>query len=252
LEWDVDADPGNGPSGWITAEVLYDGEHSLSVLGADNGVEVAVVNTPVDGEFFLLENRQQSSIDADLSESGILIYHIDTSEPVNNEESMPPFRVWLEDPGTRLGKRGAAYSEDDGPEQVAFTPETDPSSNTNDGQSSGIAITSIGPESELMSFVLQGAGAGPIPTSFVVGPSPSTTGFITAYLPEVGTSGAVLELYNLAGRRVTRRDLPPGANSYGLSLPRYLSSGAFVVVYRSPLVTYSAPVVVLPPSSSGS
>ena len=158
--------------------------------------------------------------------------------------------MWLEDPGSRIGKRGAAYSEDDVPEQVAFTPETDPSSNTNDGQSSGIAITSIGPEAELMSFVLQGAGAGPVPTRFLVSPSPSTTGFITAYLPEPGTLGSVLELYDLSGRRLTKRDLPPGSHYYGLSLPPSLSSGLFVVMYRSSTVRYSAPIVYLSRSAS--
>lgn len=251
LEWDVDADPENGISGWVTPEVLYDGEHTLSALGAETGVEVAVVNTPIDGEFFLIENRQQSSVDADLHESGVLIYHVDASEPVNNIESSPPFRLWLEDPGTRPGKKGAAYAEDDGPEQVSFTPETDPSSDTNDGQSTGIAITSIGPEAELMSFILQGAGQGSVPTRFLVGPNPSNTGFLTAYLPEPGILGAVLELYDLSGRRVTKRELPPGAHSYSLSLPRSLSSGTFVVTYRSSAVRYSAPIVYLAASSPG-
>jgi immune inhibitor A len=251
LEWDVDADPRNGISGWVTPQTLYDGEHTLSALGTETGIEVAVVNTPVDGEFFLLENRQQSGVDADLHESGVLIYHVDTSEPVNNVESTPPFRLWLEDPGTRPGKRGAAYSEDDGPEQVSFTPETDPSSGTYDGQSSDIAITSIGPEAGLMSFVLQGAGQGPVPTRFLVGPNPSTTGFVTAYLPEPGSLGAVLELYDLSGRRLIKRELPPGAHSYSLSLPRLLSSGTFVVLYRSSAANYSAPIVYLATTSSG-
>jgi hypothetical protein len=144
-----------------------------------------------------------------------------------------------------LGKKGAAYSEDDGPQQTSFTPETDPSSDTNDGEASGIAVTAIGPEAEMMSFLVQGAGEPVVSATFLVGPNPTTTGYVTAYLPEQGGEEAVLEVFDLIGRRVARREVPPGANQYGLSIPTNVPSGTFLIVYRAPTVRYHTPLIYL-------
>ncbi len=247
LEWDVDADPSNGVSGWIEAKKAYDGEHLISRLGGETGVELLQISTPISSEYFLVENRQQNGIDCGLIEAGILIYHIDESQPVNNDESNPPYRVWLEDPGRRAQKRGAAYSADDGPDQAAFTPATEPSSDSNRGEPTNIAITSIGLEGEEMTFLLAGAGGTQPGEFFLAWPVPITPGApLTALLPEIGGQQGVLSLYNLGGRRVAARNVIAGSYSYRLDLPHGLSAGAYALVYKSSATSYSLPLVVAP------
>ncbi|MBN1424153.1 M6 family metalloprotease domain-containing protein [Candidatus Fermentibacteria bacterium] len=256
LEWDIDAEPATGVSGWSTPTYLYDGTHTIPTLGTGNG-DVQIVMTLVDSEYFLLENRSQTGLDAALSEAGILIYHVDTSQPVNNVESMWPFRVWLEDPGDRSYKRGAAYAEEDGPSQTAFTPATSPSSDSNRGMATGIAITAIGPRSPCMPFRLQGAGLPPEVPHLLswpegrlkAGPWPARPGgTLEVILPMPAPPGSRIDLVDMAGRRLAVGSLTAGQSRYSLHVPQGIRSGVFILLYRASDAAHTAPVLVLHPS----
>lgn len=246
LEWDIDAEPSNGIQGWITPDPLHDGEHTIGALGAA-GEEVHLVFTPIASEYFLLENRTCDGLDGALPEAGVLIYHIDTSEPVNNVESSPPFRVWLEDPGQRPYKRGAAYSQDDGPSQTAFTPATTPSSDSNRGQPTGIAVTAIGPTGLRMTFRL--AGSTPVipQDHLVVRPVPARAGgILSVVLPAGVASDGTLDLVDLQGRRLTSRRLFGGEVQLLFDLPAHPHHGVGVLSYRVGDRRFSTPVIIVP------
>ena len=251
LEWDIDADPTNGMNGWMTPLSIQDGGYGVSRLGSDNGTELYLVETPVSGEYFMIENRIQFGVDRAIPESGILIYHIDESQPVNNIESNPPYRVWLEDPGIRGYKRGAAFSSDDGAEQSAFTPETEPGTQTNRGFETGVAITAISEESEVMNFVLSGLGGPGKPDEFMVFPTRITPGeAVTAVLPEVGAENGAIGLYNLQGRALSRHTVAPGAIAYVVDIPAWTRSGTYFIVYSSSTVHHATHVIVVPVEGS--
>ena len=174
LKWDFDARPQNGRLGWIQP-VQITHNQKIDVPSFELGpktnklfkIDIHSSATPVHGEateFFLIENRNKTSgatFDTHLPESGILIWHIDETNPYPLGTFDASQQIWLEDPadpehlGTYLQEGvelidvrtitdGAAYSADDG--QTAFTPGTVPSSNANDGTVTGISLTNIGSE----------------------------------------------------------------------------------------------------------
>ncbi len=245
LEWDLDADPNNGISGWLTPVFCNDGAHRLVALGSGQ-TDVHLVRTPFPTEYFLVENRVREGVDTALPEAGILIYHIDTAEPVNNVESRPPFRVWLEDPGQRPLKRGAAYSRDDGPSQTAFTPVTNPSSVSNHGEDTGVAIMDIGPRGPVMTYHL--AGTTPVVQTdrLLVWPVPARPGTtVNVVVPTGAPADGRLLLMDLAGRCLVSRDLPGGAALAPLDLPDR-PHGVFVLVYRTPTSVHASVVPLTP------
>lgn len=61
--------------GWCNIEEITEGEDLLLKPSATDNL-IYQVNTPIDGEFFLLENRQQTSFDSSCPGHGMLIYHI--------------------------------------------------------------------------------------------------------------------------------------------------------------------------------
>jgi len=154
LKWDFDAIPENGRCGWIEPiEIEMNMSdlkvHSFELPPADN--KLYKINIPGKNgkEFFLIENRNQTAsglYDTYLPESGILIWHIDENKSRGNTDASN--RMWVEDPtdpehlDSQNITQGAAYSTDDN--QTSFTPGTNPNSNANDGNVSGISIINIG------------------------------------------------------------------------------------------------------------
>jgi len=132
-------------------------------------------------EHFLIENRQAvvGSYDQYIPESGILIYHIDTSMPDNIGNTNPPvrdndgppdnsyYKVQLEQPGgagnDAYGNpfggpnyRGAiptaAYSLDDC--HFVFNPIIAPNSSSNDGTKTNISIITMSREGSVMNVTI--------------------------------------------------------------------------------------------------
>ena len=174
LKWDFDARPQNGRLGWIQPVQITQNQ-KINVPSFELAPETdklykidihssAVLFRGEATEFFLIENRNKDSgatFDTHLPESGVLIWHIDETNPYPLGSFDASQQIWLEDPADpehfgiyqqdgdefidiRLITEGAAYSADDG--QTAFTPGTVPNSNANDGTVTGISITNIGPE----------------------------------------------------------------------------------------------------------
>lgn len=61
--------------GWCNIEEIAEGEELVLKPSATDNM-IYQVNTPIDGEFFLLENRQQTSFDSSCPGHGMLIYHV--------------------------------------------------------------------------------------------------------------------------------------------------------------------------------
>ena len=174
LKWDFDARPQNGRLGWIQPVQITENQRidvpSFELAPKTDKlfkIDIHSLATLLRGEateFFLIENRNKGSgatFDTHLPESGILIWHIDETDPYPLGSIDASHQIWLEDPtdpehlgifqqdgdafiDIQLITEGAAYSADDG--QTAFTPGTLPNSNANDGTITGISITNIGTE----------------------------------------------------------------------------------------------------------
>lgn len=242
LKWDFDARPQNGRLGWIQPVQITQNQ-KIDIPNFELGpktnklfkIDIHSSATPVRGEateFFLIENRNKTSgatFDTYLPESGILIWHIDETNPYPLGTYDASQQIWLEDPAdpehlgiylqddvelidVRTVTDGAAYSADD--EQTAFTPGTVPNSNANDGTVTGISITNIGPEGPTI----------PILVSFGDTYEPNDT-FATAF-PIAYAQTYESFLFNLSDTRdvyalkatrditilVTLADIPPGKN----------------------------------------
>ena len=174
LKWDFDARPQNGRLGWIQPVQIIENQKidvpSFELVPKIDKlfkIDIHSSAAPFRGEateFFLIENRNKDAsaiFDTHLPESGILIWHIDETDPYPLGTIDASQQIWLEDPtdpehhgifqqdgdefiNVQLITEGAAYSANDG--QTAFTPGTLPNSNANDGTVTGISITNIGAE----------------------------------------------------------------------------------------------------------
>ncbi len=247
LKWDFDARPQNGRLGWIQPVEITQNQKidvpSFEIAPGTNKlfkIDIRSSSPPLRGEateFFLIENRNKTSgatFDTHLPESGILIWHIDETNPYPLGSIDASQQIWLEDPTDpdHLGinqqgddafidlhaiTEGAAYSADD--EQTAFTPGTLPNSNANDGSITGISITNIGAEGlTIPIWVFFGDTYEPndmLSTAF-----PITYG--ATYESFLFSSTDTRDVYKLEAIRgitilVTLADIPPNKN-YRLSL----------------------------------
>jgi len=159
LKWDFDANPFNGVEGWLEpVNLTSHGSYSVDSFELPQGNKLYKIDIPgkLGREYFLIENRNKLSgaiYDSHIPESGIVIWHIDENKSTYFTNAR---KVWVEDPsdpahsGPSDITAGAAYSADDG--QTSFTPATQPNSNTNDSEYSGIIITDIGSEGMSMDF----------------------------------------------------------------------------------------------------
>ena len=246
LKWDFDARPQNGRLGWIQPVQITENQKidvpSFELApGTDKLFKIDIHSSavPVGGEateFFLIENRNRDSgaiFDTHLPESGILIWHIDETNPYPPGSIDASHQIWLEDPtdpehlGTsqqddgfidiQLITEGAAYSADD--EQTAFTPGTLPNSNANDGTFTGISITNIGAEG-LTIPILVSFGDTYEPNDMLATAFPITYGeTYESFLFSLTDTRDVYRLEAVQGVTIliTLSDIPPDQN-YQLSL----------------------------------
>ncbi len=164
IKSDIDSDPTNGYVGWLTAETLsQSGDYSLTQLPDESGDRLYRVDIPGSGEYFLMENRQNTGYDVSVPDTGIVIYHVDESMPdgatdwtINDGSPASSFyRIIVEDPGDPddvFIKDDAAYSSEDG--QTVFDAASVPNSLSNLGRDSGIAISEISASAQVMTFTL--------------------------------------------------------------------------------------------------
>ena len=247
LKWDFDGRPQNGRLGWIQPVQITENQKidvpSFELAPKTNKlfkIDIHSSRNPEAGEateFFLIENRNKGSgatFDTYLPESGILIWHIDETQPYPVGTYDASHQVWLEDPTDpeHLGTYqqdgiesinvltitdGAAYSLDDG--HTAFTPGTVPNSNANDGTVTGISITNIGAEGLTIPMLIS-FGDTYEPNDTIVTAFPIMYG--ETYESFIFDATDVRDVYELQAVRgitllVTLADIPPN-NKYRLSL----------------------------------
>jgi len=105
---------------------------------------------PASGEYFLIENRQQIGFDASLPGSGLLIWHIDESQPNNNDANRRLACVMQADTNSStstIGEEGDMWEDS----EEGFSNSSIPSSHFFDGRPSGVSVTNISSSSEIMS-----------------------------------------------------------------------------------------------------
>jgi len=217
LKYDIDADATNGVSGWLSrTDVLGEGTISIGQLETNAVGSLYRILVPGSREYFLLENRQQTSYDASLPEAGILIWHIDEGMPDGTGllNDGPPnnsyYRAWVEAPGVApnfsavRSVAGAAYSLND--DEITFSPYTIPNSNANSGTPSGVSITNISAESSVMTAYISGVITASIFEKAKNFPNPFYSGsqqYTNIYLPITywGRDFDV-RIYNMSGTTV--------------------------------------------------
>jgi M6 family metalloprotease-like protein len=164
LKWDMDGIPENGRHGWITPIQLDRNMLGVSIpaFSSPEGVPpLYKVDLPgkQGREFFLIENRSRkvARFDTGIPDEGLIIWHVDESK--ERSSFSVAARLWVEDPADPLHEnltstitQDAAYAAEDG--QTAFTPATKPSTDANDGSSSGISVLDIGKSGPKMTFNL--------------------------------------------------------------------------------------------------
>jgi len=105
-------------------------------------------------EYFLLENRQRAGYDADLPGSGLLIWHIDESQPGNTDETHYMVGLVQADGDRDLeldrnrGDGGDPYPGTEG--NTAFDALSTPASKSYAGQPTCVAVTAISPPGPTM------------------------------------------------------------------------------------------------------
>jgi immune inhibitor A len=106
-------------------------------------------------EYFLVENRQRMGFDAALPGDGLLIWHVDESQPDNTNENHYKVGLVQADGKRNLElKQGRGDAGDPYPGSAnnkAFSPTSSPSSNGYSGQSSCVSVTAISASAATMS-----------------------------------------------------------------------------------------------------
>ena len=154
---------------WIAPLPISSSQHQVITSVETSGIAYQVLNgTPFSGEYFLIENRQQTGFDIGLPGSGLLIWHVDGDiindlfyfNEVNNYEchngpiscSMQHYGVelvqadgrWDPETGRNPGDAGDPY-----PGiyfNTSFTDTSNPLSGLFSGFASGLSISNIATE----------------------------------------------------------------------------------------------------------
>jgi immune inhibitor A len=160
--WNGGGDVPAHPSAWCKANQGWVTVTNVTRAGTRRITDVKVGHKVLrlwrdgDGgqEYFLAENRQRTGFDADLPAEGLLIWHIDDSQPDNTDESH--YKVALVQADDRLdlefkqnrGDDGDPYPGTSSNDELSHT--SSPSSDSYAGQSTGVAVTRISAPAETM------------------------------------------------------------------------------------------------------
>lgn len=145
--------------GWIDLKELSEPENvSLGYIAETN--EGCIIQTGIDNEFFLLENRQQEGWDTYVPGHGMLIWHIDynqyvfDSNEVNNSVSHQ--YVDIVEANNRADNEVASvmagYPWPGTSNKTEFTSKTTPALKTWSGKSIDVPLTSIAEKNGIISF----------------------------------------------------------------------------------------------------
>lgn len=153
--------------GWAKAVNVTSGG-TLSIPDVKNSFEVHRLWT--DGlpgnEYFLLENRQRTGFDASLSAPGFLLWHVDSSQSDNTNESH--YMVGLVQADNQRDLEWAMNRGDDGDPypgstgNTSFSPLSNPSSQSYAGAPTGVSITDISAPAATMTATVSVSAAGTV------------------------------------------------------------------------------------------
>lgn len=174
-----------------------------------------------EGEYFLIENRQQVGFDQALPGAGLLIWHVDESQEDNNDqyERLAAIMQADGDPSTRTDGDATDLWRSS---VEGFSNSSIPSSSLWDGTPTGASVRNISPSSQLMTADLS---VGLLLLGEIYSyPNPfekrrPTDKVTISYVPTDEerargiTPGFTVTIYNLAGERVRILDGPEEVNA---------------------------------------
>ena len=198
--------------GWISPnDVTCRNDVSLPAVETSfSGFYRLLPGTATTGEYFLLENRQQTSFDAGLPGSGLLIWHVDTAKADNTEECWPNgppplpecsaawhYKVALVQADNRWHlemnwppDNGDPYPPAVGWRNRTFYDSGNPNSGLYSGAQSGVAAFSISDSAATMTAELKG-----LPASRFLSVSRVGTGTVTSDRPGINCGADCTETY---------------------------------------------------------
>ena len=145
--------------GWMTPIVL-EGTGSVTNMPSTNDSSTYYrINTSYPWEYYLLANMQKTEWNSQIPNSGLMVWHIDSSQRNNTNVSrlhvVPEQADGRQDlqqppPGGNYWDGGDPYPGVSG--NTSFNTSSNPNSNLNDGTLVNMSITNINEESGLISF----------------------------------------------------------------------------------------------------
>jgi hypothetical protein len=191
-------------AGWADVTLLEEAADDLPV--PDDGNVVYKYEHPTQpNEYYLVENRQRVSRDANLPDAGLAIWHVDTFGDNSNQQQTPESHYlvtlvqadgnWDLEHNVNTGDAGDLYAA---PGDVACTPTTDPDTAWWSGEDSSLSIMGISASGATMTFDYSSAPPA-APAGFVaegaelcalLGWSPVQAALLDHYLVERDTSAA--------------------------------------------------------------
>ena len=151
----------------VDAYLKYEAGWTTKVMKLKQGINVKIeagknevcVFTRSDTEFFVIENRQRAGRDADLPDSGLAIWHVDTLGDNSNEQMTEAlhYECALEQADGRFDLEHYANVGDEtdlfgAPAAARFGDDTNPSSRWWNGAASGLTIDNISRSGATMTF----------------------------------------------------------------------------------------------------
>lgn len=145
--------------GWMTPIVLEGTGTVTNMPSTNDSPTYYRINTPYPWEYYLLANMQKTEWNSQIPNSGLMIWHIDSSERNNTNVSslhvVPEQADGRQDlqqppPGGNYWDGGDPYPGTSG--NTSFSTSSNPNSNLNDGTVVDMSITNINEESGLISF----------------------------------------------------------------------------------------------------
>ena len=172
--------------GWLTPRVL-DGPANITLKNIGSN-EACIIPTGDDNEFFLIENRQQTSWDKYIPGHGMLVWHVDYDPTVwrqntVNNNSAHQYVDLEEADGTQTENSRAGDAFPGTKNVTSFTDDTRPSMRTWSGAKLGLPLTDIAEQNGLITFKVAGGIVSPDPVTAVAATDVHAEGFTAHWLP---------------------------------------------------------------------
>jgi M6 family metalloprotease-like protein len=223
-------------NGWVNPVELTGTQTIVDMLNSSENPVAYVVKTPVENDYYVLENRQKIGFDSNIPGHGLLIYHASLTDDniikntVNNTHPQKMYPVCA----SANGNPGNSYSsygkiDSDGcpfPGYFGiteFTAETLPSFIAWNGLSANGKLVDITENSELISFnfVNMADDIRFLPNSEIaIYPNPLKRGECLNF--DIQSDRANLAVYSLAGIQISEEVISNGSHTINLPTGVYL------------------------------